>query len=331
LTILEREHANLRAALDASLTEPGAAEAALRLAGALGWFWWMRGHAREGSRWLRRVLEHTVDPAGAAVAGARAWALAEAGRLRQRQGDVPGAQQLLQESLDLAEQAKSPDAEACARLYLGELALEQGDSTSARSHLVAGLEIATGLAGHAPAPYRFLHWLGHVAEADGRPDEAATCYSQARDLAASRGDAFLQAVASRGLASAAIEQSDLAAARDRLRETVELSRQVENATVDNAVVLAYFARLAAIEGHPERAVRLAGAVSALLEETGTQLFRYDRELLEQRLAACRRLLSPPAAAAAESEGRALGRERSFLLLEQCLQAYEPRTRTAASA
>jgi predicted ATPase/DNA-binding XRE family transcriptional regulator len=335
LTSLEREHGNLRAALEASLADPGTSEAALRLAGALGWFWWMRGHAREGSQWMHRVLAQiAVDPAdpGATVAaGARAWALAEAGRLRQRQGDIAGARQLLVESLSLATQAKSADAEACARLYLGELALDQGDSTAARSHLLTGLALVKGLAGHAPAACRFLHWLGHVAEADERPDEAVACYAEARELAASRDDAFFQAVATRGLASAAIEQGDLPAARHLLRETVALSRQVENATVDNAVILTYFARLAAVEGHAERAMRLAGAASALLDETGTHLFRHDRELLERRLQACRRLLTPAAAAAADTEGRRMGRERSSLLLEQCVQAYAPSTRTAASA
>ena len=60
LGVLEQEHSNLRAALDWSLAGLHTWEAALRLAGALGWFWWMRGHAREGSQWMQRVLERTA-------------------------------------------------------------------------------------------------------------------------------------------------------------------------------------------------------------------------------------------------------------------------------
>ena len=55
---LQTEHDNLRAALEWSLSRPhGAAdESALRLAGALGRFWWIAGYFGEGSRWLTRAL-----------------------------------------------------------------------------------------------------------------------------------------------------------------------------------------------------------------------------------------------------------------------------------
>jgi hypothetical protein len=152
-----------------------------------------------------------------------------------------------------------------------------------------------------------LHWLGHVAEAEARPAEAAGLYAEARELARTSGDALFAAVATRGLASAAIEQGDLAGARSLLLETLALSRQVDKATADDAVVLSYFARLAAAGGQPEQAVRLAGAVRAVLEQAGTQLFRHDRDLLEQALTSARRLLTASHAAAADAEGRAMTR------------------------
>jgi non-specific serine/threonine protein kinase len=48
---LEAEHDNLRAALGWCLAEGDNPEAALRLAGALTWFWAKRGHLAEGSEW----------------------------------------------------------------------------------------------------------------------------------------------------------------------------------------------------------------------------------------------------------------------------------------
>jgi non-specific serine/threonine protein kinase len=327
LGALEREHGNLRAALDWGVADPDSAEASLRLIGALGWFWWVRGHAREGSHWMERVLEQTAgEPHTEPATRARAWALAEAGRLRQRQGHVDTALRLLEEALRLAVEVGSRDAEACARLYLGELSLEQGNSPAARAHLETGLALARDLSGHAPAPYRFLHWLGHVAEADEDPAEAAALYAQARELAASQADAFLQAVATRGLASAAIERGDLAAARHLLSETLTLRGRVGNATVDDPVLLAYFARLAAADGQPEQAVRLAAAATALREQTGTQLFRFDRELLERRLAGARRLLTAAEVETAEAEGRAMNREQAFLLTADLSAGPAPRTR-----
>jgi predicted ATPase len=52
---LEADHANLRAALG-WLLEAGDGSAALRLAAALGRFWWTRGYLSQGRRWLERAL-----------------------------------------------------------------------------------------------------------------------------------------------------------------------------------------------------------------------------------------------------------------------------------
>ena len=54
---LAREHDNLRAALQWALDNQET-DAALRLAAALGEFWWPRGYVKEGRRWLTKVLEH---------------------------------------------------------------------------------------------------------------------------------------------------------------------------------------------------------------------------------------------------------------------------------
>src|SRR2546421_854816 len=52
---LEREHANLRAALR-WLRDAGEPEQALRLGGALWWFWSVHGHLSEGCGWLESML-----------------------------------------------------------------------------------------------------------------------------------------------------------------------------------------------------------------------------------------------------------------------------------
>ena len=122
------------------------------------------------------------------------------------------------------------------------------------------------------------------------------------------GDAFFETVAVRGLASTAIERGDFASAHALLLETVTLSRRVQNATVDYPTVLGYFARLAAAEDQPERALRLAGAAAALRQAAGTHPFRHDHELLEWRLDQVQRVLSAEAAAAASVEGQAMALE-----------------------
>jgi non-specific serine/threonine protein kinase len=57
LTRLDREHDNLRAALDACEAAPERAATGLRLAAALGRYWWLRGHHAEGGARLERLLK----------------------------------------------------------------------------------------------------------------------------------------------------------------------------------------------------------------------------------------------------------------------------------
>ena len=92
---LETEHDNLRAALAWSL-ERGETETALRLTGALGAFWRVRGHLSEGRAWLDRALAGGTAGGGGAL---RAKALQEAGTLAWCQGDYGAATALLEESL----------------------------------------------------------------------------------------------------------------------------------------------------------------------------------------------------------------------------------------
>ena len=56
LTGWSREKDNLRAALDSPLADD---ETALRLGGALGWFWYAHGHALEGCNRLTELLAAT--------------------------------------------------------------------------------------------------------------------------------------------------------------------------------------------------------------------------------------------------------------------------------
>jgi hypothetical protein len=102
---LEVEHDNFRAALawaherealDSSST--AGAEAELRLAGALFWFWAIRGCFREGQRWLDSALAQTK---GLGQRKARAKALFGAGALASFQGDIAAARSRLEESAAL--------------------------------------------------------------------------------------------------------------------------------------------------------------------------------------------------------------------------------------
>lgn len=100
---LEQEHDNLRAALTWALaTATDAGEASLRLCGALGRFWQVRGHLGEAKQALLQVLAAPHSPAaGQPATNWRAKALRWAGNIIHSLGDNRQALALLQESLAL--------------------------------------------------------------------------------------------------------------------------------------------------------------------------------------------------------------------------------------
>jgi predicted ATPase/DNA-binding CsgD family transcriptional regulator len=95
---LEAEHGNLHAALARSL-EGGEAEKGLRLAAALGWFWQLRVHLREGSQWFERLLDANIET----PVSVRAKALHRASEIETHLKNSSRARQLAEESLHLAQ------------------------------------------------------------------------------------------------------------------------------------------------------------------------------------------------------------------------------------
>ena len=128
---LEREHDNLRAALNWLLehrTDRESIEMALRLGGALWWFWLNRGYRHEGWAFLERALarsESVAEPA-------RAKALWAAGNLAAWLGHFERAEALCQESLVLAQQIKDDEGIRNAVFHLGRVADARGDFVAAR-------------------------------------------------------------------------------------------------------------------------------------------------------------------------------------------------------
>jgi predicted ATPase len=119
---LERDHDNLRAALGRAL-ERDQTELGLRLAGALGRFWEIRGHLREGQGWLERALSRWPE----APAAARAAALNAAGSLAYHACAYERAATLHQEALSLRRVLGDRRGVAVSLHDLGITALHLGD------------------------------------------------------------------------------------------------------------------------------------------------------------------------------------------------------------
>ncbi len=120
---LEREHENLRAALEWSMERGNGvfesdAEVALRLAGALWRFWWARGFLKEGRTFLAKALS-TSEKCELSV---RAKAINGAAMLAFYQDDYDQAEKLCGESLALFRELDNKRGVAASLNLLGQIA-----------------------------------------------------------------------------------------------------------------------------------------------------------------------------------------------------------------
>jgi non-specific serine/threonine protein kinase len=111
------------------------------------------------------------------------------------------------------------------------------------------------------------------------------------------------------LASVAHERGDVVRAGALYREAIALAWEHHD-RLGVRMALPGLAALATLEGDASRAMRLAGAASALEENAGIWAFPPIRERHERWLAAAQRSLSEDARAAAWAEGRRLSIEET---------------------
>src|SRR3989304_3807511 len=179
LARLELEQDYRRAALPSTEAE-GDVEPLLRLAGALWWFWTVRAHYHEGSRWLAAALsaERTASP------GARAKALYGAGGVAWARGDLRQAGQLCAESLGLCRDLGDRTGIAYSLGILGVVAWFQADYARAAALLEECLTLARELGYRWPIAMslsllgQIAQYLGDYARAGALVEEGLTLFRQ---------------------------------------------------------------------------------------------------------------------------------------------------------
>jgi non-specific serine/threonine protein kinase len=215
---LDRERANMRAALTHLVDEPGGGRDALRLGSALRYFWHSRAAEPEGAALLVAALARS-DAAGRD--GVRAKALAAAGALSSTD-DVVRAASLLEEGLAIASEIGDQRVISDCAGELGWIAICRGDISVADAHLATCIEVAGRLGDH---------WL----EAMGL-DLRAICRRYQGDLVSAKadhagaiarfretGDQFGLGTSLLNLAMLELEERDLAAAREHMEEVHRLA------------------------------------------------------------------------------------------------------------
>jgi predicted ATPase/class 3 adenylate cyclase len=308
---LETEHDNFRVALSWAL-EHGEAETALRMAGALGDFWLMRGHLSEGASWLELALRHG-DGISAPV---RAKALDMAGTLENYRGEHELAQSLLEESAALYRAPGDKRGLSRAVNSLGHTAADLGDWGRAEALYRESMELGREL-GERERVCAALNNLGWAALCQEDYERAAELCRENRSLAESMGRMDLRRHGGSNLGWAYLGQGDHAEAAVLFKEALAYFREVGD-QVNIAEVLEGFAGVAGAQGEGERAARLYAAAETLRQTIGAPLLPGDRPRYERQLAAARSLVAEEVWEAAWEEGRAMTLEEavSYALAEE---------------
>jgi non-specific serine/threonine protein kinase len=341
LARLEADHDNLVAALEWTLEhDPGLG---LRLAGALGLYWWSRSRAVEWRRWLTAMLDRAPDAppavratallfagvlsltAGEPAAGAEdsaaavalmrrlgdrrlAEALAVAAAHAGARGDGAAAARLAAEALA---QARASDNAAAAEAVLVMMGV--GDPDRERAMALLAEAVASARRRGDPARLLFaLHELGRAQAVLGRTAEVLATFDEALALCGALGDRRLGAWVLAEQADCDLAAGDLGRAAVRLREALVTSRELSDG-LGVVARLATGARLAAAVGDGERAARLLGAVAAGLDGLGTRFLPSDQIRYERTRAGVRARMGEAAFAAAFAQGRAMPLEEAVEL------------------
>jgi ATP/maltotriose-dependent transcriptional regulator MalT len=256
---LEREYANLRAALQWML-EQHAHEMALRMSCALFHFWEGHGHLYEGRTFLERALANNQGEAE----GVRARALHVAGFLALSQGDLEWGTVLGREAVVLHRKLGDARHLAWSLFLLGEIAWVIGDFGEARSYAGEGLAVARARDEKAILAY-LLDLLGQIALDQGEDTRARALLEEGLALHREMGDTRGCLNALTSLKRVLFAQGEVTQARVYAEEQLTLSRAM-GSRVGIAGALSFLGRLAFQEGDGATASGLFEESLVLLRE-----------------------------------------------------------------
>ena len=313
LRMMDREHDNLRAALGWS-RETGDHDTLLRLAGALGYFWYYRGYLTEGRHWLNQAL---LTPADRDAPRPRAWALTASGMLANVRGETDYAIALLTESFPWWKQAGDAHGYAIAASQVGGVHVSQGRYDEAAALFIPNTDYFRE-AGHENLLGHAVFHLGVIAWAQGDDAHARTLLRDAVEHHERCGAPTDAIDPLRYLGLIACAAGDLDEATAWFREELARLRQLGSHAA-LAVGLADLATLAAAREAWLPATRLFAKAEALLQAEAAAFSLPARDHYERAHHRARQALGDAVYQIAAVAGQMLTVEQALVEAEAVLE------------
>jgi predicted ATPase len=258
---LEREHDNLRAALD-WFTAVGAGEQTLRMAAALANFWAISGHLAEATSRLDTALRKDLR-----ATPARAKALGAAAETAFGRGDVASARAWAEDALSLHQELGDDWGTAESLRLLAVALAEEGNWLEARAHAEQSVRAFSALRDerYTLAATRVVAWTYYEL---GERDRAWQLHEENLKRARESGDAFMEAVTLGVMARLfAIPEGRIDDGISLLRRSLVIWREAGDRTGLMEVLFSFADALAA-DGRAATAATLLSRGEALKEEIG---------------------------------------------------------------
>ncbi|MBI4790440.1 MAG: tetratricopeptide repeat protein, partial [Chloroflexi bacterium] len=302
---LEREHDNLRAALERSKTEEWGKEPGLRLAGALWPFWEIRGYMTEGRAHLEAALARVED----AVTPTRAKALVGAGTLAWHQGDFAHATSLHEQALAVQRQLGDRQGIAFSLNNLGVQYMDQSEYERAASRFEESLALAKEVRDWRTVGFG-LHNLAEVERHRHNLQRSITLYKESLSLSRDLKDKMHISKSLTWLGIAILQSGDNKQAIIYLKESLALCQEL-GIKLGSAECLEGLAGVACAQGQPKRAVHLLGAADALREAIQSPMPSADKQDYDATVAAAHAQVGESEFALAWAAGRAMAVEQAI--------------------
>jgi predicted ATPase/class 3 adenylate cyclase len=305
---LEREHDNLRAALD-RLEALGETEHLLRLAGALAEFWTVKGHLTEGRRRLESALEADERPTAA-----RAKALNGAADLATGSGDPVTAKSRAEEGLALNRALGRPWGIADSCLVLG-IANLGGDPARANQLIDESVRLFRVL-GDERNTLEATRLLSLTYKQLGDLDRARALLEDTLQRAHALGDKQIEARSLDMLAGYALDEGRIQDAVRMLKDAYRVNRELGDDFWIPMIVCSLARALVAV-GKAGPAARVLSSGETLLEDIGAASHWIVR-MNERTLTSIRPQLDEATLAEAWEQGRRLTSDEAVALAIESL-------------
>jgi hypothetical protein len=309
--VFELETDNIRAALEWSLKVPTVTEGygvtlGVRLAAAIGMFWYGKGYHAEGFRWTQQLLAR-LDEAPVAY---HPKFLISAGRLAWFQ-DLGTGQCLIRRALDCSRELGDALQTAWALTFLGYTMMhEPGAALPLAEEALAAFRKLN----HLPGIAQTLNIIGEIARVNGDDTRAQQVYEECLAVCQQTGETGRISYMYSNLAFVAQHAGDAKRAMHLARQGLLLARdrRDRNDIADAIITIAgsLEANITPRQDRLQQAARLLGAAEAEYEHMGTFLQPSNTPEYHRILIEVREHLGDPSFHAAWAEGRRMTLEQA---------------------